>query len=211
MTATAGYRMVLPDTWVRLPANPLALRPIARRLLQELWADQSRDVSFPRRRQLEEHLVALGDQAAEGGGRELLVCLEAAGDVPLPASAVISVQPTLLEGEQGLQELAAVSADGALSSEVLEVGRQRGVVVVRDTPLDAPPSLPEEGTAEQREALTAALRSVRHVDVYLPVPDEPAMLLLSFSTPLASLFEAYTELFVALAGTVQFPVDGTWL
>lgn len=58
---------MLPDTWVRLPANPLALRPIARRLLQEL---------------------------------------------------------------------ATASADGALSSEVLDLGRQRGVVIVRDAPLD---------------------------------------------------------------------------
>lgn len=199
--------MVLPDTWIRLPTNPITLRPIVRRLLLERWADQPRDATVQRRRQLEQQLVEQGSSAADGGGRELLVCLQTVDDVPLPASAVVSLHATLVDGEEGLQELARASASGAISSEVLDLGRNRGVLVVRDAVLDSPPLLPEEATAEQRQALTAALRTVRQVDVHLPVPDEPAMLLLSFSTPMTALFEVFTELFVALASTVEWRVQ----
>jgi hypothetical protein len=199
--------MLLPDGWWRLPANPIAMRPVVRRLLLQLWADQPRDATAQRRRELEDQLVRLGSSAADQGGLELLVCLQSAGDVPLPASAVVSLQATLLEGEEGLQQLAAVSEAGALSSEVLDLGRNRGVLVVRDAPLEEPVSLPQEATPEQRQVLTEGLRTVRQVDVHLPVPGEPAMLLLSFSTPMAPLFDVFTELFVSLASTVEWQLS----
>lgn len=196
--------MLLPSSWVRLPANPVAMRPVVRRLLLELWSDQPRDATVQRRRELEQRLVQLGSTAADNGGHELLVCLEVAGDVPLPASAVVSLHPTLIDDEAGLQQLAEASARGAMSSEVLDLGRNRGVLVVRETEVDEPVPVPQDATPEQREALVEGLRRVRQVDVHLPVPGEPAMLLLSFSTPLAPLFEVFTELFVSLASTVEW-------
>jgi hypothetical protein len=204
----SGYRMLLPASWVRLSANPIAMRPVVRRLLLELWSDQPRDATAQRRRELEQRLVQLGSTAADNGGHELLVCLEVAGDVPLPASAVVSLHPTLIDDEAGLQQLAEASAAGAMSSEVLDLGRNRGVLVVRETEVDEPVPLPQDATPEQREALVEGLRRVRQVDVHLPVPGEPAMLLLSFSTPLAPLFEVFTDLFVSLASTVEWQRTG---
>lgn len=207
---SVGYRMVLPESWVRLPANPIAMRPAVRSLLLQLWADQPRDATVQRRRQLEQQLVELGGSASEGGGREVLLCLETAGDVPLAASAVVSLQPKLLDGDEGLSDLAEVSAAGALSSEVLDLGRHRAVVVVRDVAVEDPLPVPDTATPADRDALASALRTTRQVDVHLPVPGEPAILLLSFSTPVAPLFEVYTELFLALAATVQWHREGAW-
>ena len=205
MTGTiTGYRIVLPDGWHRLPAGPIALRPIARELLLRLWADQPRDQTAQRRRDLEQELVRLGDTASDQGGRELLLSLQAVGGVPLAASAVVSMVPTLLDGEAGFVELAQVSAEGAISSGVFDLGRNRGVVVVRDQAVEArdrPAFLGEAG---------AAITRTRQVDIHLPVPDEPAMLLLSFSTPLMSLAESLTELFVAMSSTVQWRQDEHW-
>lgn len=206
----AGYRMVLPASWARLPANPIALRPVVRRLLLDLWADQPRDQTARRRRQLEQQLVELGNQAADGGGRELLVCLQTAGDVTLAASAVVSLHPTLVQGDECLQQLAETNRLTAASSEVINLGRNRGLLVIRDCLVEDALPVPDTATHEQREALADAVRSTRQVDVHLPVPDEPAMLLLSFSTPVAPLFDAFTELFVALASTVQWRADQTW-
>ena len=128
-SSTAGYRIVLPQGWHRLPADPIALRPVVRQLLLDLWSDQPRDQTAQRRRGLEQELVRLGDQASDRGGRELLLSLQIVGDVLLAASAVVSLVPTLLQGEAGLQQLAQVSADAAIASVVVDLGRNRGVVV----------------------------------------------------------------------------------
>jgi hypothetical protein len=200
----SGYRLVLPPGWHRLPADPIALRPVVRDLLLRLWADQPRDETAPRRRDLEQALVEMGDRASDQGGRELLLCLQAVAGVPLAASAVVSMVATGLQGEQGLADLAQVSAEDAISSEVLDLGSNRGVVVVRDQAVEA---------AERPVILGAAAEAVtrtRHVDVHLPVPDEPAMLLLSFSTPLMALGDAFSELFVAIASTLQWRQGEVW-
>lgn len=203
-STTTGYRIVLPEGWHRLPADPIALRPIVRELLHRLWADLPRDSTAQRRRDLEQELVRLGDAASDQGGRELLLSLRAVGGVPLAASAVVSMVATGLAGEPGLVELARVSAEGAISSEVADLGRNRGVVVVRDQAFEAAdrPAL--------LEAAGVVVTRTRQVDVHLPVPDEPAMLLLSFSTPLMSLAEGLTELFVAMASTVQWRQGEHW-
>lgn len=193
-----GYRVVLPAGWHRLPADPVAVRPVARRLLLQAWADRPRDATAAARRTLEDELVRLADRAADQGGHELLVSLQEVGGVPLAASAVVSLVPLPLEGEAGLAELAEVSADGALSSEVVALGPHRAVVVARDVALpgaDRPAGLP---------ALAAEVRSTRQVSVHLPVPDEPVSLLLSFSTPLVALADPLTELFLAIAATVSW-------
>lgn len=203
-SSTTGYRIVLPQGWHRLPADPIALRPVVRQLLLDLWADQPRDQTAQRRRGLEQELVRLGDQASDRGGRELLLSLQIVGDVPLAASAVVSLVPTLLQGEAGLQQLAQVSADGAIASAVVDLGHNRGVVVVRDRQIaveDRPAGL---------GAAAASVTRTRQLDVHLPVPDEPAMLLLSFSTPLMSLAEGLTELFMAMACTVRWRQDKAW-
>ena len=57
------------------------------------------------------------------------------------------------------------------------------------------------------EVLHAA-RTTRPVDVFLPVPYAPRMLLLSFSTPVAPLAGPLTTLFLTIAGTVQWQRDG---
>ena len=53
------------------------------------------------------------------------------------------------------------------------------------------------------EVLDAAA-TTRHVDVFLPAPDAPPVLLLSFTTGVVPLFPPLTELFLTIASTVQW-------
>jgi hypothetical protein len=52
-----------------------------------------------------------------------------------------------------------------------------------------------------------AARTTRCVDVLLPVPDVPRVLLLSFTTSVVPLFAPLTELFLTIASTVQWQRD----
>ena len=110
------------------------------------------------------------------------------------------------------------------TAEMAELGGSTGIVVVRDVvpiareqqPSDAElaellsrTGPPGEVSVDQVAEHRAAERA-RSVDIYLPVPESRQTLMLSFSTPVV-LFEPLTELFVAMASTVQFRVgEDAW-
>lgn len=214
------YRLVLPDGWVRLPADPVALRPAVRRWLSGRFAGQSRDATAQLRRELEQELVELADRGAEVRAVDLLLLTLDVADRPLSGSCVVSVLPLALSEPEQLAELAEAARGDALSSEVVPLGAGSGVRVVRDEhPVETPAVL----TGRQSERAAAVVRELvgpdavtaptqpptsRAVDVFVPVPDVDLTLLLSFSTPVRPLFDALTELFTAIAATVQFRLDG---
>lgn len=218
----ATYRLVVPEAWTRLPVEPAAMREAARAYLLRRFAHLPRDHTARWRRELEEELVAVTRRPGAEYARMLLVLAADAERRPISASCLVSVLPHALPDEGALQELAAGSAGGAVESVVTELGRSRGVVVVRDSTAPAPADpeqsarvggqllaalgAPAAGSAGSGEPWTPG--SVRNVDVFLPVPDSAHTLLLAFSTSLVPLFPALTELFVLMAASVQW-ADGS--
>lgn len=217
------YRLVVPRPWVRLPMDPEGMRSAARALLLRRYADQPRDATAAARRALEDELVALTRAQGTGFARMLLLLSLEVQRRPVSASCLVSLLPHAVEpGEAGLAALASELDDHA---EVRDVGRHRAVVAVRDR-VERPdlpggtdlPGLADRaaqalglGEAPRRGAPAWEPGTVRGVDVHLPLPDGEHLLLLSFSTPLPPLFEAMTELFLLIAGSVQFDRgDGSW-
>lgn len=232
MTDDPAYRLVVPDGWTRLPVEPAAMRAAARALLLRRFAAHPRDATAVLRRELEEQLVGLTQGPGSAYLRMVLLLDLQVSRRPVAASCLVSLLPQEVDGERGLQELAERSAPGAVSSTVEDLGAGRGVVVVRDrrdgdAPVEVDPATAalahrvadwlRTGDAEPpvrsdpvpAEALHAAgLR--RTVEVLLPAPDAPRVLLLSFGTGVSALFEPLTALFLAVASTVQWQRDDTW-
>lgn len=226
-----AYRIALPDAWVRLPTNPLAMRSAARGYLERRYASLPRDQTLPVRRRMEDHLVQLADDATTRMGVDLLMLdLQVEGQ-SLTATCLVSLTPLPLSDQSSLEAVAAVCSVDALSSQVLELGSHRACRVVReDVPEADEPSTPEQ----EQETVTAVLAHARKlgapglpdalephevraqtrprlVEYYLPSPDGGAGLLFSFSMQAVPLYEALTELFDTMIASVQWCQDGsTW-
>lgn len=227
---TVPYRLVVPAAWTRLPMDPTGMRDAARAMLLRRYGSLPRDETAKLRREVEQDLVALTRRAGSEYARMLLVLALEVSRRPITASCLVSLLPQAVRGEPALQALAVELSDGAGTSVVEQLGSNRGVVVVRDE-VHALPQAPQDvdvSALAERYAQSIGLGetpaepgtpgsqpwtpgTTRHVDVHLPVPDSPRVLLLSFSTPLVPLFEPLTELFLMMAATVQWDRgDGTW-
>lgn len=157
---------------------------------------------------MEKDLVALTRRAGSECGRMLLVLAVEAARRPITASCLVSLLPHAVRDEAALQALAVEHSDGAVVSVVEQLGENRDVDALAEQYADAV-GLGETPAESGSQSWTPG--ATRHVDVYLPVPDSPRVLLLSFSTPLVPLFEPLTELFLMMSGTVQWDRgDGTW-
>lgn len=226
-TDSVPYRLVVPTAWTRLPMDPLGMRDAARAMLLRRYGSLPRDQTAKLRREVEQDLVALTHRAGSEYARMLLVLALEVSRRPITASCLVSLLPQAVPDEAALQALAAEQAEGALTSVVEQLGDNRGVVVVREdqAPLPTAPDGVDVAALAEQYAESIGLGDVpagpdapewvpgtiRHVDVHLPVPDSPRLLLLSFSTPLVPLFEPLTELFLMMASTVQWDRgDGTF-
>lgn len=226
-----AYRIALPDAWVRLPTNPLAMRSAARGYLERRYASLPRDQTLPVRRRMEEHLVALADDATTRMGVDLLMLDLQVQGPSLTATCLVSLTPLPLGDHSSLEAVAAVCAVDAISSQVVELGSHRACRVVREgVATTAEPSTPEQ----EQKIVTAVLAEARRlgapglpdtldpdevrahtrprlVEYYLPSPDGGAGLLFSFSMQAVPLYEALTELFDTMIASVQWRRDGkTW-
>jgi hypothetical protein len=230
-TDSLPYRLVVPAAWTRLPMDPVGMRDTSRAMLLRRFGALPRDQTATLRREVEQDLVALTRRAGSEYARMLLVLALEVSRRPITASCLVSLLPQAVPDETALQALAVDLSDGAATSVVEDLGANRGVVVVRDEvmPMSSVPEGVDVEALAQRYAEAigsdespATTRTVgavapwtpgttRHVDVHLPVPDVPRLLLLSFSTPLVPLFEPLTELFLMMAATVQWDRgDGSW-
>lgn len=233
---TLPYRLVVPPGWTRLPAEPDRLRSAVRAMLLRRFAQQPRDATAALRREIEQELVDIARGPGREYLRMLLVLDLQVERRPVTATCLVSLLPQRVDGEPALQQLAASMADGVIESVVEDLGPNRGVVVVRDVRSAAPDvqadarvvavarrhaawltsgdaAEPAIGQADPfpeplPDDVLAAPRVTRSVDVFLPVPDAPRLLLLSFSTPVEPLFGPLTTLFLTIAGTVQWQRDG---
>jgi hypothetical protein len=229
-TDALPYRLVVPAAWTRLPMDPVGMRDAARAMLLRRFGALPRDETATLRREVEQELVALTRRAGSEYTRMLLVLALEVSRRPITASCLVSLLPRAVPDETALQALAVELSEGSAISAVEDFGTNRGVVVVRDQVMPmspVPDGVDVAALAELyadaiglRETASAAGElgaepwapgATRHVDVHLPVPDVPRLLLLSFSTPLVPLFEPLTELFLMMATTVQWDRgDGSW-
>lgn len=229
-TSVVPYRLVVPAAWARLPMDPLGMRDAARAMLRRRNANLPRDQTAALRHEVEQQLVAITRRPGGEYARMLLLLSLEVHRRPVTASCLVSLLPRAVADEEALQAVAAELATGAIASVVEDLGDHRGVVVVRDEVHalpDAPAGVdvqalgrqyadaiglgdtqPEPG-APGSEPWTPG--TTRHLEVYLPVLDSPRLLLLSFSTPIVPLFGSLTELFLMMAGTVQWEREpGRW-
>lgn len=229
------YRLVVPQGWTRLPVDPVGMKTAVRGLLLRRFAAHPRDSTATLRREIEQELVGLTHGPGHEYMRMLLLLDLQVERRPVTATCLVSLLPQPMTGEQALQDLAASMAEGAVESVVEDLGPNRGVVVVRATAAagsDAPPDAstvtaarrytdwletgldsgadpaPTSPAGDGPRPEVPAGRTTRSVDVFLPVPDAPRVLLLSFSTPVEPLFGPLTTLFLTIAGTVQWRHDG---
>lgn len=227
--AAVPYRLVVPKGWTRLPVDPAGMKAAVRALLLRRFAGHPRDSTATLRHEIEQELVSLTRGPGHEYMRMLLVLDLQVERRPITATCLVSLLPQPVVGEQALQELATSMAGGAVESAVADLGPHRGVVVVRDAASPGSGVLPDGGTvaAARRYAdwLDTGAETApevpadgelppglhprsRSVDVFLPVPDAPRVLLLSFSTAVEPLFGPLTTLFLTIAGTVQWRSDG---
>ncbi len=113
-------------------------------------------------------------------------------------------------------EVVPGARDGRTNAELVDLA---GQTMARLRPDDASgqDAVRQDGARQdavdgaELERLVADAERSRCVDVFIPVPDQPRCLLLTFSTPLVPMFDPLTTLFITLAATVQWRVgDDRW-
>lgn len=223
--------MALPDAWVRLPTNPLAMRSAARGYLERRYATLPRDSTLPVRRRIEEHLVQLAEDATTRMGVDLLLLDLQVQQEALTATCLVSLTPLALPDETALAALASACAADALRSEVVPLGTHLVCRVVRE---DVPSPDETSTPAQDRATVAAVLAKARELgapdvpdqldpeqvralgrprlaEYYLPSPEGGAGLLFSFSMQAVPLYDTLIELFDAMVASVQWSQDGrTW-
>lgn len=197
---TLSWRIVTPDEWDRLPTEPQAGAAAVRRIAARQFRGQDHLPHL--RAQLEDTLVKTLADARETGGVELYLSNILVGDIPLPTSLVVSVLPWTEEAgdkralEILQEELERAELDDGQDFESTVEQVDGGHALRRIT------TMPHSGLGAE-----AALPDSFGLQWWFPMPgEEPALLLLSFSSPLVMLRDGLTELFDAVASTVRFVV-----
>ncbi|MFC8001901.1 hypothetical protein ACFUCH_02350 [Streptomyces olivaceus] len=187
----SDYSLTLPEGWFRIPLSPEELDASVDALVERQF--EGVDDAPHLKRQIRRDLVKRGRKSFRNGGIEFYVSLEMGGPLPIPASLVVTLVPP---GQDALapRDLAmSLAASGPLGQEVSIMERPTGDIVrtrVRTEP-------------EPDDAMGNTL-PVTSADYYLRVPRSPAILLLSFSTPLDPIAETMVELFDAIAGSLTW-------
>ena len=203
MTAAGpGYRLVLPEGWWALDLEPGRWPAQVAALVERQW--RGVDDAPHLKAQARAELDRVAADAARAGGVQLFLSVGALAGVPLSASLLVSRLPA--GGPAALEGLAGSAA--AAGREVTRPRLPAGPALRTRWRRDAGSTdgLAGDLSAAQAEALTTTC-----VDVHLPVPGSPELLVLQFRTGLAPLADALVELFDAVAGTLRWtgtgPVD----
>jgi hypothetical protein len=190
MVATPrSYRLVVPDSWFRIPLEDEKER---RDAAQALTSRMFRGTSHAP--QLRARLLgSLNDQSAAAqaaGGLELYLSMLQAAGFPLPASLLVSMAAGPPPGAGGAE------AAGSLALLLRGGGKQVSTGTVAGQPTVR--ARYQAGGRPGRIAPVAAQ------DVYVLVPGGRAWLLMSFSTPIVELTPQMHELFDAITGTLSW-------
>lgn len=177
------FTMMMPPGWVRIPVADGSNAMIVA-LAKERSAIAPVESREEARRALVKLLTESINEARSAGGIDVFLNLDMVGDLPVPASCLVSY----------------VEAQGHLPS-VEDLPARLGGPGVALSVVDLP-----VGRAVRREATRLLENSVVLTELafWLHVPGRDGFLVLAFSTPSAELAPALLGLFDAMAGTVQW-------
>lgn len=190
----AGYSLVLPPGWRRIPlraGTDRAIRSVVREALASAPRDAPADKVGPRRLELERRLTEMTRRARGQGGVDLYLPAGPVYQAPVAASFLVS---ELSLGPADPASVAASIAAGDHAWRPVTLGGADGLRVERTAG-------PTSG-----DGVEAGVAS-RHVDYVLPAPGRPGRwLVVAFSTlgggdPGDEIARLLTELFDAIVST----------
>jgi hypothetical protein len=204
-TPVAGYSLVLPNAWRRIPiqrGTKAAIRGIVDEVMRRYPKDLPRDKMTPYRIELERRLSDLARRARTSGGLDLYLPIEYVHGVTITASFVVS-QVTLPVPELESAEQVAVDSAQLVAYLTSEEGSASpasvaGVSAAR-TESVAPPDPAEQVPFGSRR-----------VDYVIPLPGHPTRwMLAAFSTigdgdPEGKFAKLLVELFDAIMLTFRW-------
>lgn len=179
MSRPSDYRLTVPEGWCRIALEPGVREPAIAKVIDQQFrgVDNASQLKGNARGQL----LRVAQHAYGNGGMELYVSLQTAGGFPLPASLVVTLTPP--------HDDPAVLVTPERLAETL--GNSFGQVAIIELPAG-------QAVRVRRRAEATIL------DVYVPVPESGAYLMLSFSTPLDALADAMIGLFDSIASTLRW-------
>ncbi len=187
------YRIASPPGWVRIVLDPETMdAKIAAIVAAQFRGTDSAPL-------VKQSLVRmLGEQcrtAAGNGGVEVHLSTLKVGEYPLSASMVV----TLLAPRDGapLPALDDLGVARRAAGEDVRMVEFPAGVALRRRYVEELAGDPGDGKGERRLLVT-------HVDFQFELPGSPLHLLLSYSTPILPLADAFAELFDTMTGTLRW-------
>jgi hypothetical protein len=179
----SGYRLVVPDGWFAVDLEPGRRERSVAALVKRQFSgiDNAPHLKAQARRELLDQAEA----AHASGGIEMFLSLQQVAGIPLSASLVVFLVPPSGTHVVVAEELAQSFADDQRQVTVVDLPAGHAVRVLR------------RATAEH-ESASAAL------EVFVPVPQSSAWLLLTFAAPLGPLIPALNKLFDAICMTLRW-------
>jgi hypothetical protein len=196
--AVAGYTLVLPPGWARIPVRhgtAAAVRAVVEETLKQVPKSVPRDTLAPYHAELEGRLREMARQARGRGGVDLYLPVATRSLVPVSASFVVS------EGQMNAPRGSAEQMVAYLAAQ--ENGERRVVTV------DDGAAVRAERVAGPESAVEVAAGS-RRVEYMIPVPGEHGRwVFVVFSTlgagnPDDEMARALTALFDAIMSTFRW-------
>jgi hypothetical protein len=187
VAAPRSYRLVVPDSWFRIPLeDERERREAARALTNRVF--RGVDGAPQLRTQLLGRLNDEASAARAAGGLELYLSMMEAAGFPLSASLLVSLIAGPPAGIDGTEAAASLGELLKSDGKHVRTGTVAGQPAVR----------------ARHEAGGAGVTPVAGQDVYVLVPGAGAWLLMSFSTPIVELVPQMQKLFGAITGTLSW-------
>lgn len=186
---SVAYRLLAPEGWDRIPLDDRTERAVARILDRQFRGiDDAPHV----RAELREALLTQASEAAAVGGREMFVSSLMVGPLPLQSTLLVSE----LAGDPAVD-------DDEVLAELAVLLREDGVGVESCVLAEHP-----AGRALRRVRVEATAEAADHdtlvIEWYLVAPGGDTIVLLTFSTLLLPIREAFEALFDAVAVSLRW-------
>jgi hypothetical protein len=221
-SSAVGWSVLLPDNWFHIPLDESRRRRVAA-LLRQTFSSLPRDAVFPWRRELEQQINSLTDDALAEGGSDVYLLVDPRYGLPLAATCLASLVPIPLPADVPAELLARTLAnrDGDRPLVLLVEGQDCAAIQREESAVIEDDARP----AGSASAPAPATLTVTCLDVFIPFPGDASgpsgpsgpsspsspsspgserMLLLSFRTPVEAVAEPMMMLFEAIAESLRW-------
>jgi hypothetical protein len=186
----SDYRLAVPEGWQRIVLDPERWNHRIDRIVGRGFRGAKADPRL--KAAAAERLREQAAAAHANGGLAMYLATGELGGIPISAGLVVTLVPPPADGTPLSLERAAI-----------HLGAQGAPITLVDLP--AGPALRHRHRRLPSPDDPDGNRlAVTHLDIRLAVPNSPAHLLLSFSTPMEPLADALVELFDSVASTLQW-------